>query len=54
VGVESISVGYVLVRLTTRTAPSRQRDVARALGQRAVEALALAEMRPAAPVHSHA
>jgi small conductance mechanosensitive channel len=53
-GVESISVGYVLVRLTTRTAPSRQWDVARALRQRAVEALALADMRPSAAVHSDA
>jgi small conductance mechanosensitive channel len=53
-GVESISVGYVLVRLTARTAPSRQWDIARALRQRAVEALATADMKPSAPVPSRA
>jgi small conductance mechanosensitive channel len=49
-GVEDIKVGYVLVRLTTRTAPVRQWDVARALRRRAVEALADADMAPSAPV----
>jgi small conductance mechanosensitive channel len=53
-GVESISVGYVLVRLTARTAPSRQWDVARALRQRAVEALALADMTPSSRAASRA
>jgi small conductance mechanosensitive channel len=53
-GVESISVGYVLVRLTARTAPSRQWDVARALRQRAVEALALSDMSPSSRAASRA
>ena len=49
-GVEAIKVGYVLVRLTTRTVPARQWDVARALRQRAQEALAIEGMTPSTPV----
>ena len=49
-GVESIKVGYVLVRLTTRTVPARQWDVARALRRHAAEALANAGMTPSVPV----
>ena len=45
-GVESIRVGYLLVRLTTRTKPSRQWDVARELRKRAAEALSVAQMSP--------
>lgn len=49
-GVESIKVGYVLVRLTTRTVPARQWDVARGLRRHAAEALASADMTPSVPV----
>jgi small-conductance mechanosensitive channel len=49
-GVEAIRVGYVLVRLTTRTVPARQWDVARALRRSAAEALSDAGMSPSVPV----
>jgi small conductance mechanosensitive channel len=49
-GVETIRVGYVLVRLTARTVPTRQWDVARALRHHAIEALSAAGMSPSIPV----
>jgi moderate conductance mechanosensitive channel len=49
-GVESIKVGYVLVRMTARTVPARQWDVARALREQAARALAAEGMSPTTPV----
>jgi moderate conductance mechanosensitive channel len=49
-GVESIKVGYVLVRMTARTLPARQWDVARALRAQAAKALAAEGMSPSTPV----
>jgi small conductance mechanosensitive channel len=48
-GVESLDIGFLRIRLTTRTLPARQWDVARELRRRAVDTLRAEGMLLAPP-----